>query len=72
MTETPVTLEFLARQQAAILEELANQRADMGVLLAITQRLDVTIGGLTNEVRALHGQISRFRHRLELIEAERP
>jgi len=58
-------LGFIAQQQARILGELADVRADMTVLLAIVQRLDATIGGLTTEVRALHGQIGRFRHRLD-------
>jgi HAMP domain-containing protein len=71
----PVTLEFLAQQQARILSELgdlraerADTRADMTVLLAIVQRLDATVGGLTTEVRALHGQIARFRNRLDQME----
>lgn len=64
-TTQPVTLEFIAAQQARVINELADMRADMTVLLAITQRLDQTVGGLTGEVRALHGQIGRFRHRLD-------
>jgi hypothetical protein len=60
----PVTLEFLAQQQAQILSELA----DMTVLLAIVQRLDATVSGLTTEVRAVHGQIARFRNRLDQME----
>ena len=69
MSDTPpVTLEFLARQQAQILSELANMRADHTVLLAIVQRVDATLGGLLGEVRALHGQIGRFGHRVEHLE----
>ena len=67
-----MTLEFLAQQQVRILSDLAHlcaeradMRADMTVLLAIVQRLDATVGGLTTEVRALHGQIARFRNRLD-------
>jgi hypothetical protein len=63
-----VTLEFLAQQQARILSELADMRADMTVLLAIVQRLDATVSGLTTEVRALHGQIARFRNRLDQMD----
>jgi hypothetical protein len=48
---------------------MADMKADMAVLLAMMQRLDATtnasINGLAQEVRALHGQISRLRHRLE-------
>ena len=57
---TPVTPHFLAQQQARLINETADQRADMAVLLAITQRMDVTMSGLLNEVRALHGQVGRF------------
>jgi len=70
-----VSLDFLAEQQARILSELAdmraertNERPDMTVLLAIVQRLDATVGGLTNEVRALHGQIGRLANRVQRIE----
>ncbi len=59
-----IALDFLAQQQARVLAELAgaraeraNDRADMTVLVAIVQRLDASVQGLTNEVRALHGQI---------------
>jgi predicted nucleic acid-binding Zn-ribbon protein len=69
------TLEFIGQQQAKILAELAdarteraNERADMAVLLAIVQRLDASVQGLTNEVRAMHGQIGRFANRLQRIE----
>ena len=71
----PVTLEFLAQQQVQILSDLAHlraeradMRADMTVLLAIVQRLDATVAGCTTEVRALHGQIARFRNRLDQME----
>jgi hypothetical protein len=67
MTDPVVTLEFLAEQQARVLNEMADMRADMGVLLAMTNRFDTTLGGLTTEVRALHGQVSRLRLRLEAI-----
>lgn len=63
-----VTLEFLAGQQQRILEELANMRADHAVLLAIVQRMDSTMGGLLGEIRALHGQIGRFGHRVQRLE----
>ncbi len=63
-----ITLDFLAQQQARVLAALAdaraeraNDRADMTVLVAIVQRLDASVQWLTNEVRALHGQIGRFR-----------
>ena len=36
-----VTLEFLTSQQARILDELANMRADYAVLRAIVQKMDL-------------------------------
>jgi methyl-accepting chemotaxis protein len=70
----PVTLDFLAQEQARTISELADMRADMradiAVLLAMVQRLDATVGGLTGEVRALHGQVGRFRHRLDQLSSE--
>ena len=65
MSDRVVTLEVLAQQQGRIISELADQRADMAVLLAIAQRTDATVAGLVAEVRALHGQIGRFRFRLD-------
>ena len=67
---TAITLEFLGQQQAKLISDIADQRADMAVLLAITQRLDATGQGLLGEVRALHGQIGRCNHRLQQSEAE--
>ena len=64
-----VTLAFLAAQQTKIISELADQRADMAVLLAVVQRLDGAMQGLLGEARALHGQIGRFGHRLRQVEA---
>ena len=63
-----VSLDFLGEQQARVLAELGDMRADMTVLLAIVQRLDASVQGLTNEVRALHGQVGRFALRLQRIE----
>ena len=52
-----VTLEFLARQQARTQEDLGRMRDDMAVLLAIVQRMDATMAGFMNELRALHGKL---------------
>ncbi len=59
--------EFLAEQQTRTLHELVNTRADHAVLLAIVQRMDVTISGLSGEVPALRGQIDRLDHRGERL-----
>jgi hypothetical protein len=45
MSNNPVTLEFLARQQEQILAELAKMRADHAELLAIVQRIDAATHG---------------------------
>jgi hypothetical protein len=63
MSDTPtVTLEFLAQQQAKMLAEMADQRADMETLLAIIQRLDPAVGSLLDEVRALQARIEHHGH----------
>lgn len=64
-----ITLEFLAQQQDRMLAELGQFRDDMRVMTAILQRLDGTMQGLVNEVRATHQQIARLVQRLEKIEA---
>ena len=61
MTDAPalaVTLEFLAEQQAKMLAEIADQRANIETLLTIVQRLDATIGSLLDEVHALQARAS--------------
>ncbi len=63
-----VILEFLARQFERVLDRLGAIEDQMTVQAAITQRLDATVGGLTAEVRALHGQIGRFANRLQRLE----
>lgn len=49
MSETPVTLEFIARQNGMILGELAQQKADMAVLLAILAEM---IGRFRHRIEA--------------------
>ena len=61
-------IQFLAQQQERILNEFGDMRSDLHVLIALINRLDSTVGGLTGEVRALHGQIDRFRLRLQRLE----
>ena len=63
MSDTPaVTLEFLAEQQAKMLAEMADQRADIETLLTIVQRLDAKLGGLLNEVHALQARLDHHGH----------
>lgn len=66
-----VTLEFLAEQVKRVLDKQENARVDMDVLVAVIRRLDATVASMTDEIRALHGQIGRFAHRLDLTEANK-
>ncbi len=56
MADEPVTLEFLARQQQRILDEMGSMRDDMQVLTAMVMRLDGTAGLVLTELRAMHSQ----------------
>lgn len=63
MSDTPaITLEFLAEQQAKMLAEMADQRADIDTLLTIVQRLDTTVGNLLTEVHALQVRMEHHGH----------
>jgi hypothetical protein len=73
------TLDFLAQQQQRILDALRESRErgerlsdDMGVLLAMMQRLDGTVQGLVSEVRAEHSRFSRLERRVRELEASPP
>lgn len=63
-----VTLEFLARQQEKILTEMAIAREDALVSTSILMRMDGTLSGLVNEIRATHAQISRLNNRIKVLE----
>jgi len=66
--ETTPDLTLLLRQQRQMIADMASLRDDMGVMMAILQRLDGTVGGLVNEVRATHSQHARLRARVEELE----
>jgi hypothetical protein len=66
--ETTPDLTLLLRQQRQVIAEMTSLRDDRGVMMAILQRLDGTVGGLVNEVRATHSQHSRLRARVEALE----
>jgi len=71
MTDEPITLEFLARQQQRMLEEMASMRDDMQVLTAMVMRLDGTVGLVLTELRAMHSQHSRLANRVRRLEDQR-
>jgi hypothetical protein len=52
-------LTLIARQQKRLLSEMGQMRDDMAVLIAVAQRLDGTVSGLVNEVRAMHSRLAR-------------
>ncbi len=58
--EPKVDLTLIARQQRQVLDGMGTLRDDMGVMMAILQRLDGTVSGLFNEIRATHAQQSRL------------
>jgi hypothetical protein len=63
MSDTPaVTLELLAQQQAKMLAEMTEQRADIDAMLSIIQRLDAAVVDLLSEVRALQARIGHHGH----------
>jgi hypothetical protein len=73
MSDEAVTLEFLARQQQRVLDELASVREDMHVLTAMVMRLDGTVGRILTELRAMHSQhnanrVRRLEEQLETPE----
>ena len=68
MSDNPVTLEFLARQQARLLDEMASFRDDMTVLTAIVIRIDGTLTALLAENRAVHSQHARLANRVRALE----
>ena len=71
MSDQPIAdIMLIARQQRQILTEIGVMRDDMGVMMAILQRLDGTVVGLVNEVRAMHSQHSRLSKRVSDLETQ--
>lgn len=63
-------LAFLAEQQRRTIEEVRQTRDDMRVTAAMVQRLDGTVAGLVNEVRAEHARYDHLDKRLKRLEPE--
>lgn len=68
--EPAAGLGLIARQQRQLLSEMGTMRDDMAVMMAILQRVDGTMSGLVNEVRATHSQHSRLSSRVRDLEAK--
>ncbi len=65
---TDVSLEFLSRQMDRMLVEIGSLRDDMSVLTALALRLDATMTGVQQELRATHRQIQRMNDRVRKLE----
>jgi len=63
-----VDLQFIARQQRQMMTEIGSMRDDMAVMMAILMRVDGTVAGLVNEVRAMHSQHGRLTTRVKMLE----
>jgi hypothetical protein len=68
VSDRPITLDFLAEQQARILDQLRTMQDDATVATAILMRLDGTVSGLVQEVRAMHSQHARLSNRVRALE----
>ena len=66
--ETGADIGLIARQPRQMIEEMGTMRDDMAVMMAILQRLDGTVAGLVNEIRATHSQQSRIDRRVRELE----
>ncbi|MDT7952836.1 MAG: hypothetical protein RQ966_15135 [Acetobacteraceae bacterium] len=67
MSDAAPDLTLIARQQRQLLDEMGVMRDDMRVMSAILMRLDGTVGGLVQEVRAMHSRHDRLAKRVDDI-----
>jgi prefoldin subunit 5 len=77
MSDSPVTLDFLAAQMRRLQADVRLLRDDMDVVAAMVRRLDHSIARLeTNqalvldELRAMHGQQQRTAARVRALEEQ--
>jgi len=77
MAAKPITLEFLARHQQRLLNEMGSMRDEMGsmrddmqVLTAMVMRRDGTVGLVLTELRVMHSQHQRIANRVRPIEEQ--
>jgi hypothetical protein len=72
MSDSPVTLEFLARQQAQLLASFADLKADLGVLTAMVIRVDNTLSSMVQQLDVMHADNRRTRDRVAALESRAP
>ena len=65
---TEVDLAFLARQMEPMISEVGRLRDEMTVHTATIVRLDGTVSGLVQEVRAIHTWMARMDDRVRKLE----
>jgi hypothetical protein len=70
-------LEFLARRQQRLLDEMGSMRGEVGsmrddmqVLTAMVMRLDGTVGLVLTELRAMHSPHQRLANRVRPLEEQ--
>ena len=68
MSDNPADLGLIARQQQQLMTEIRSMKDDLAVMMAMITRMDGTLSGLVNEMRATHAQQARFSNRLKTLE----
>jgi hypothetical protein len=63
-----VDLNFLARQNERILNDLAGVRDELRVQGAMIMRLEGAVASLSEQVHVVHGQVGRINDRLRKLE----
>jgi septal ring factor EnvC (AmiA/AmiB activator) len=67
MSDT-ITLDFIGRQLAKLLDEMAEFRDQLTILTAISMRVEASVTSLTTEVRAMHSRHARLERRVDTLE----
>ena len=70
MSATTPDLALLMRQQKQMLDEFADFRDQLTVLIAICMRVEAAVTSLTVEVRAMHSRHNRLARRVDELEKE--
>jgi septal ring factor EnvC (AmiA/AmiB activator) len=63
-----VDLNFLARQNERIIQDLASVRDELRVQGAMIMRLEGSVASLSEQVQVVHNQIGRINDRLRKLE----